>query len=105
MDEATFDELARAELRDLEEKFLDVDPDEVEATGTDGVLELALKDGVRIIINTQRPTRQLWMAAVANAWRFDYDRDERLWRTARGAELRSTLAGVIADRIGLAVAL
>jgi CyaY protein len=105
MDDATFDELGRAELSHIEDCFEDVDPDEVEISVSDGVLTLELRDGVRVVVNTHRAARQIWMAAVASAWKFSYDDSDGRWRTDGGAELRATLAGILRERLGLAVTL
>jgi len=106
MNESTFDRLGRDELTYIEEKLEGVDPDEVEIATSDGVLTLTLRDGVRVVVNTHRAARQIWMAAVASAWHFDPPTEvdpERGWRTADGQELRSTLRSVIRQRIGLEV--
>jgi CyaY protein len=99
MNEAEFDKVGRAELAHLEESLDEVDPDEVEYTSSDGVLTLELKDGVRIVVNTHRAARQIWMAAVDTAWHFDYSPADQAWRTDGGQELRSELARVIRERI------
>ncbi|HZJ65379.1 MAG TPA: iron donor protein CyaY [Kofleriaceae bacterium] len=105
MDEASFDSVARDELHALENAFADIDPDDVEVTTSDGVLRLDLRDGTRIVINSHRAARQIWMAAVASAWHFDPAGDGT-WRAAKtGEQLRSTLARIVQERIGLAVAL
>jgi CyaY protein len=105
MDDQAFDHAARDELRALEDAFADVDPDEVEVSTSDGVLRLDLRDGTRIVINSHRAARQIWMAAVASAWHFDPGDDGR-WHAAKsGDELRATLARVVRERIGLALAL
>jgi CyaY protein len=104
MDEVTFDQVARDELHHIEDAFADVDPDDVEVSTSDGVLRLDLKDGTRIVINSHRAARQIWMAAVASAWHFDPSADG-LWRSPKnGDELRATVARLVSDRIGLAVA-
>lgn len=106
MDESTFDRRGREELAYLEERIGEIDPDDVEIATSDGVLTLTLRDGVRVVINTHRAARQIWMAAVASAWHFDPPSDEdpeRTWRTTDGQELRSTLRSVIRQRIGLEV--
>ena len=108
MDEATFDKLGRAELAHIEEALAGVDPDDVEISSSDGVLTLTLRDGVRVVINTHRAARQIWMAAVASAWHFDPPRPDdpaALWRTTTGDELRATVRTVIRERIGLSVEL
>ena len=101
MDEVTFEKFARDELSYLEEQLMDVDPDDVDVSSSDGVLRLELRDGVRIVINSHRAAGQIWMAAVSDAWRFDRDEADGKWRTAGGAELRSTLARLIKDRLGV----
>jgi CyaY protein len=104
MDDASFDQAARAELAALEDALAPIDPDDVEVSSSDGVLRLDLRDGTRIVINAHRAARQIWMAAVASAWHFDPAGDR--WRAARtGEELRPTLARVVHERIGLQLAL
>jgi CyaY protein len=105
MDEGTFDQVARDELHHLEDAFSDVDPDEVEVSSSEGVLRLDLRDGTRIVINSHRAARQIWMAAIASAWHFDPGTDG-LWRASKGGEeLRATVARLVRERIGLELAL
>jgi CyaY protein len=105
MDDVSFDRVARDELHELENAFAEIDPDDVEVSTSDGVLRLDLRDGTRIVINSHRAARQIWMAAVSSAWHFDPAGDGT-WRAARtGEELRPTLARVVQERIGLAVSL
>jgi CyaY protein len=106
MDEADFDRVARDELRHLEDAFADVDPDDVEVSTSDGVLRLDLRDGTRIVINSHRAARQIWMAAVSTAWHFDPLGEGQTWRAPKtGDELRPTLAKLINQRTGLSLAL
>lgn len=105
MDEATFDSHAHLELQAIEEAFADVDPDQVEVEVSDGVLRLDLRDGTRIVINSHRAARQIWMAAVSTAWHFD-PLDEGKWVAAKtGEELHATLQRLLHDRIGIDVTL
>lgn len=105
MDDEEFDRIARDELHHIEDSFADVDPDECEVSTSDGVLKLALRDGTRIVINSHRAARQIWMAAVSTAWHFD-PIDPATWRaTKTNEDLRPTLAKLLRERIGLEVAL
>jgi CyaY protein len=105
MDDAGFDRVARDELHELESAFSDIDPDDVEVNTSEGVLRLDLRDGTRIVINSHRAARQIWMAAVASAWHFD-PADNGVWRAPKtGEELRPTLARLLRERIGLTVSL
>ncbi len=107
MDDAEFDRVASHELRYLEDAFADVDPDEVEVSSSDGVLRLDLRDGTRIVINSHRAARQIWMAAIASAWHFDPPGGGGGgWRAAKtGEELRATIGKLLRERIGLEVSL
>lgn len=105
MDGTRFDEIAREELAHIEDQLEEVDPDEVEVSSSDGVLTLELRDGVKVVVNSHRAARQIWMAAVASAWHFNYDESDGRWRTSGSEELRSTLAALIEERIGLTVEL
>src|SRR5213593_1190325 len=105
MDDTSFDRVARDELHQLEDAFSDIDPDQVEVSTSDGVLRLDLRDGTRIVINSHRAARQIWMAAVSSAWHFD-PTDGGGWRAPKtGEELRPTLAKLVQDRIGVALTL
>ena len=105
MDETEFDRVAREELRALEDAFADIDPDDVDVSTSDGVLRLDLRDGTRIVINSHRAARQIWMAAIATAWHFD-PTSEGTWRAPKtGEELRPTLARLLQERIGLTLPL
>lgn len=106
MDEAQFDKAGRAELSYLEEQLDEVDPDDIDVTSTDGVLTLALREGTRVVINTHRAAGQIWMAAVASAWKFNPPSAPGTgWRTDGDAELRATLRQVVMEQIGLELSL
>ena len=105
MDDAEFDRIAREELQHIEDALSDVDPDECEVSTSDGVLRLDLRDGTRVVINSHRAARQIWMAAVSTAWHFDPVTPTH-WRAGKtGEDLRPTLVRLLADRIGLRVTL
>jgi CyaY protein len=101
MDDATFDKASRDELHAIEDAFADIDPDEVEISTSDGVLRLDLRDGTKIVINSHRAARQIWMAAIATAWHFDPQGDGTWIAPKTGEELRTTLTRLVRERIGL----
>ena len=105
MDEAEFERVAHEELVALEDAFADIDPDDVEVSVTDGVLRLDLRGGVRIVINSHRAARQIWMAAVSTAWHFD-PMGDGVWRTPKtGEDLRPTLDKLLREHVGVALPL
>ena len=103
MDDAEFDRIAREELQWIEDALSAVDPDECEVSTSDGVLRLDLRDGTRVVVNSHRAARQIWLAAVASAWHFD-PVGGGVWRSSKsGEELRPTLEKILRERVGLAV--
>ena len=105
MDDTAFDALAHDEMAYLEDKLGELDPDDVELTVSQGVLRLDLRDGTKIVVNSHRAARQIWMAAIATAWHFDPLDDGRWLATKTNEELRPTLARIIRERVGVAVQL
>jgi CyaY protein len=101
MDETAFDHAARAELQHIEDAFADVDPDQVDVSVSDGVLRLDLRDGTKIVINSHRAARQIWMAAIASAWHFDPSSDGTWVATKTGDELRATVIRLVRERVGI----
>ncbi|HUQ00844.1 MAG TPA: iron donor protein CyaY [Kofleriaceae bacterium] len=105
MDDAAFDTIAHDEMVYLEERLGELDPDDVELTVSQGVLRLDLRDGTKIVVNSHRAARQIWMAAVATAWHFDPTGDGRWLATKTNEELRPTITRLLRERLGLAVQL
>lgn len=103
MDESRYLKIADATFRKISDVFDEIDPDIVEAYFSGDVLTLAFKNGVKAVLNTQRPTRQVWLAANARAWHFGYDEQNELWMDdkGRGEELFATLSAIVKEQAGL----
>ncbi|MBI5162215.1 MAG: iron donor protein CyaY [Micrococcales bacterium] len=103
MDEQRYLHLADDAFKAIERAFEAVDPDLAEATLAGDVLTIAYRDGSRCIVNTQRPTRQIWLAARSRGWHFDYDEKNDRWVDDRGAgvELMSLVAQVTRETVGV----
>ncbi|MAF65211.1 MAG: iron donor protein CyaY [Planctomycetes bacterium] len=77
------------------------DPDEVDFALADGVLTIEFADGTRHILNRQTAAVQMWLAAGARAWHFDWDAAASTWREGReGRELLATLAESVGSQVG-----
>jgi CyaY protein len=101
-----FDIIADGELRYLERKLGELDPDELEVELSQGVLTLTLADESEIVVNSHHAAGEIWMAAYRQAWHFA-PREEGgkvEWRTSK-EELRSTLARILSNKIGHTVTL
>jgi CyaY protein len=57
-------------------------------------------------VNTQRPARQIWLAADARAWHFSWDPATRRWLDdkGRGDDLFATIGRIVKDAVGVDVA-
>ncbi len=105
MDESRYLSLADTAFRAVEDALKDVDPDDVDCERAGDVLTLTFKDKTRCILNTQRPTRQLWLAANARAWHFSYDEAGEKWLDDKqpGVELFATIAGIVKGKSGIEI--
>jgi CyaY protein len=102
MDETRYLQLADEAFRAIGNAFEDVDPDIVDCELAGDVVTLTLRGGKKCIVNTQRPTRQIWLAAEARAWHFSWDEATRRWLDdkGRGDELFATIARVVKEGAG-----
>jgi CyaY protein len=102
MDEPTYQKLADATFRVIGDAFEDVDTDLVDCETAGDVLTLTLQGGKRCIINTQRPVRQIWLAANAQAYHFSWDEATKRWVDDKGRsdDLYATIARIVKDATG-----
>jgi CyaY protein len=102
MDEGTFQRLADETFRAIGDAFEDVDPDLADCEVAGDVVTVTLPGGKKCVVNTQRPTRQIWLAARARAWHFSWDDAARRWidDKGRGDELFQTIARIVKEEAG-----
>ena len=78
MNESEFVDLAEETIEAIqeviEESGADIDYDEI-----NGVLTLEFENGSQIIFSKQTPAKQLWVAAKAGGFHFDYDEEGKQW--------------------------
>jgi CyaY protein len=105
LDDAAFRKLSDACLAAHAAWLAGFDPDELDYRETDGVLTLEFSDGTRFVLNRQAATRQMWYAAGARAWHYDWDSARSEWRDDRdGHELGANLRRTVAQKLGRAAA-
>jgi iron-sulfur cluster assembly protein CyaY len=105
MDEQQYLHRADVTFKRIEDMLELVDADEVDCERAGDVLTLTFKNGTRCIINTQRPTRQIWLAAASRAWHFDAVGDQWLDDKDKKTELFATIARIVKEQAGVDVAL
>jgi CyaY protein len=99
IDEPRYLRLVTDAFKRIEDALEDVDPAAVDLDAGGDVLTLTMANGVRCVVNTQRPTRQIWLAARANAWHFSFDEASSTWLDdkGRGDELFATLGKIVKE--------
>lgn len=105
MDEATFKKLAHEVVERVRRALDALDPDVVEAVLDAEVLKIVFPSGAPFVLNTQRPIREVWLAADRQAWHFRYDGARWIEKKVGIDELYTTLAALIGKRTGLTVTL
>jgi CyaY protein len=98
MSESEFVELAESTLAAIE-RAIDSAGIDIEASRAGNVLTLELADGSKVIVNSQTPMQQMWVAAKSGA--FHYARNGDRWLDTRdGSELFATLSRLISAQGG-----
>ncbi|MCS6857401.1 MAG: iron donor protein CyaY [Sandaracinaceae bacterium] len=85
IDERRFEKLAGDAFRRIVRAFEFVDSEVVDVEATSDVICLKMRDGMELVINLQRPTRQIWVAGGDRAWHFSYDEERSEWIDSRGS--------------------
>lgn len=91
LEENRFLDLADVTFHRILDAYEDVDTDDADLDPHADAISFKFRDGTRIILNMQRPTRQIWLAGDATAWHFDFDEASGRWVEPKG-ELFETLA-------------
>lgn len=105
MNETEF--LARSEtiLNDIESQsddwvsMYDLD---IEAHRSGNVLTLVFDDAIQVVINSQAPMREMWVAAPSGG--FHYRFDGRQWNDTRGGpNMAEALSHIVSEATGQAI--
>jgi CyaY protein len=101
--DAQYRQLAHQTLSAVEaqaDAWLEDDVVDIDTHRTGGLLELAFPNGSKIILNTQPPLQELWMAARAGGFHFRCEGGA--WRdTKDGREFFSRLSQLASEQAGL----
>ncbi|WP_219119008.1 iron donor protein CyaY [Janthinobacterium sp. UMAB-56] len=108
MSESEFLALAEATLTQIEaalDRLNDEDVLDVECSRSGNVLEIEFIDnGTKIIVNSQAPMREMWVAARSGGFHYKRVGDE--WRNTRdGSELFAALSTMASEQAGASVVL
>lgn len=77
------------------------DPDELDFSTTDGVVTLEFADRTRYVLNRQAATNQMWFAAGARAWHYNWNAARARWLDDRDEhELFACMTQVVSKKLG-----
>ena len=77
---------------------------DVDTHRTGGLLELAFPDGSKLIVNTQPPLQEVWLAARAGGYHFRFDAG-RWVDTRDGSEFFAALSAQATAQGGVALSI
>jgi len=104
MDRSTYLKLADECLARVAHFGEPFDPDEMDFSTTDGVVTLEFPDGARYVLNRQAAADQMWLAAGARAWHYDWDAAKQTWVNDRdGHDLYARISEVVSHKLGRSV--
>lgn len=81
--------------------WLDDDVVDIDSHRTGGLLELSLPGGSKIVINTQPPLQEIWLAARAGGYHFKWDGAQ--WVDREGQEFCARLSRCASEQAGQAL--
>jgi CyaY protein len=103
--DAEYHRLAAAALARIEavlDRWLQEDVVDIDSQRTGGLLELSFPAGSKIVVNTQPPLHELWLAARAGGYHFRWV--DGSWRDTRdGVEFFSRLSQEASAQAGRAL--
>lgn len=91
-----------ARIESAADRWLQDDVIDIDTHRTGGLLELAFPDGSKIIVNTQPPLHEVWLAAKAGGFHYRWV-DGRWLDTRDGSEFVATLSRHASSQGGLAL--
>lgn len=105
LSDADYQALARALLGGIElqiDRWLQQDVVDIDGARTGGLLELSFPNGSKIVVNTQPPLQELWLAARAGGYHFK--QVDGQWRdTKDGVEFFERLSREASAQAGQAL--
>ena len=101
MDAKEFAQRSDACLARVARWLEEFDPDEADYSTGDGVVTIEFPDGGRFVLSRQSATSQMWLAAGAHGWHFDYESSRDRWVDDKdGEELNARLAQALSEKLG-----
>ncbi|GAP34798.1 frataxin homolog CyaY [Piscinibacter sakaiensis] len=103
LSDAEYRRLSEAVLADIEatlDRWLQDDVIDIDASRTGGLLQLAFPDGSQLVINTQPPLHEIWLAARQGGYHFRHQ-GGRWVDTRDGSDFHAVLSRCASDQAGV----
>lgn len=81
--------------------WLEDDVVDIDTHRTGGLLELSMPGGSKIVLNTQPPLQEIWLAARAGGYHFKWDGAQ--WVDREGQEFSARLSRCASEQAGQAL--
>lgn len=78
--------------------WLDDDVVDIDTHRTGGLLELSMPGGSKIVLNTQPPLQEIWLAARSGGYHFKWDGSQ--WVDREGQEFLARLSRCASEQAG-----
>ena len=104
LSDADYHAKAHALLAQLEaqiDAWLEADVVDIDSHRTGGLLELSMPGGSKIVINTQPPLQEIWLAARSGGYHFKWDGSR--WVDREGQEFLARLSQSASEQAGQAL--
>lgn len=105
LSDAEYQSLARALLGGIElqiDRWLQQDVVDIDGARTGGLLEMSFPNGSKLIVNTQPPLHEIWLAARSGG--YHYRHVDGQWRdTKTGEEFFAVLSRCASEQAGRAL--
>lgn len=107
LDDATYNTLVADVFKRLLKGLDAVDPDALDADSTGDMVTITGHTGQKVVVNTQRAVRQLWVAGKGAGIHFDFDSTSARWMDdkGKGLELFAWVSQCVEAASGQSVAL
>jgi CyaY protein len=87
LDEHTYDALVSRAFKRIVAALDGAEPDLLEADFTGEMVTITASGGEKVVVNTQRAVRQLWVAGQGQGIHFSWDASDQKWKDDKGRGL------------------
>ena len=102
MDRSRYLALVEAAYRKIGDAFEDVDGEDADLEPKGDVLTIRYRDGSRVVLNTQGPVFQIWIAGAGRGWHCSYDEGSGRWLDDKeGEDLFAIVRRITKDTAGI----